>query len=100
MTTSNPVLSQFSDTFTVSPLNVNPNYFKNPNINFLLSNFKPSLMKTNVFETGISDHHKMISTIIKLHITRESPKKNTTETTRNLLPVTLVLNYLAKEEEE
>ena len=75
MTTSNPVLSQFSDTFTVSPLNVNPNYFKNPNINFLLSNFKPSLMKINVFETGISDHHKMISTIIKLHFTRESPKK-------------------------
>ena len=100
MTTSNPVQSQFSDTFTISPLNVNPNYFKNPNINFLLSNFKASLMKTNDFETGISDHHKMISTIIKLHITRESPKKNTTETTRNLLPVTLVLNYLAKEEEE
>ena len=31
-------------------------------------------MKTNVFETGISDHHKMISTIMKLHFTRESPK--------------------------
>ena len=31
-------------------------------------------MKANVFETGISDHHKMISTIMKLHFTRESPK--------------------------
>ena len=31
-------------------------------------------MKTNIFETGISDHHKMISTIMKLHFTRESPK--------------------------
>ena len=31
-------------------------------------------MKANIFETGISDHHKMISTIMKLHFTRESPK--------------------------
>ena len=31
-------------------------------------------MKTNIFETGISDHHKMISSIVKLHFTRESPK--------------------------
>ena len=30
-------------------------------------------MKTNVFETGISDHHK-ISTIMKLHFTRDSPQ--------------------------
>ena len=31
-------------------------------------------MKTNVFETGISDHQKMFSTIMKLNFTRESPK--------------------------
>ena len=31
-------------------------------------------MKKNVFETGISDYHKMTFTIIKLHFTRESPK--------------------------
>ena len=31
-------------------------------------------MKTSNFETGISDHNKMISTIMKLHFTRESPK--------------------------
>ena len=31
-------------------------------------------MKTNIFETGISDHHKIISTIMKLHFTRGSPK--------------------------
>ena len=37
---------------------------KNPScINILRKNFKisNSFMKTNVFETGISDHHKMIS---------------------------------------
>ena len=31
-------------------------------------------MKRNIFETGISDQHKMISTIMKLDSTRESPK--------------------------
>ena len=31
-------------------------------------------MKTNVIENGISDHHKMISTIMELHLTSESPK--------------------------
>ena len=78
MTTSNQILSQFLDTFVLSPLNVDPTYFKNSKnlccINLLLTNFKPSFMKTNVFETEISDHYKMISSIMKLHFTRESPK--------------------------
>ena len=78
MTTSNPILSQFLDTFALSPLNIDPTCFKNSKnpscIDLLLTNFKPSFMKTNNFETGISDHHKMISTIMKLHFSRESPK--------------------------
>ena len=77
MTTSNPILSQFLDTFTLSPLSIDPTCFKNSEnpscIDFLLTNFKPSFLKT-VFETGICDHHKMISTIMKLHFKRESPK--------------------------
>ena len=40
----------------------------------MLTNFKPSFMKANVSETRISDDHKMISTIMKLHFTKESPK--------------------------
>ena len=78
MTTSNPILSQFLDAFALSSLKVDPPCFKNSKnpscIDLLLTNFKPSFMKTNNFETGISDHHKMISTIMKLHFTRESPK--------------------------
>ena len=77
MTTSNPILSQFLDTFTLSPLSIDPTCFKNSEnpscIDFLLTNFKPSFLKT-VFETGICDHHKMISTIMKIHFKRESPK--------------------------
>ena len=78
MTTSNLFLSQILDTFALSPLNIDPTCFKNSKnqscIDLLLTNFKPSFMKTSAFETGISDHHKMISTIMKLHFTRESPK--------------------------
>ena len=78
MTTSNPILSQFLDTFALSPLNNDPTCFKNSKnpscIDLLLTNFKLSFMKTSNYETGISDHHKMISTIMKLHFTRESPK--------------------------
>ena len=42
-------------------------------IDLLLTNLKPNFTITNVFETGISDHHKMISTVMKLHFTLESP---------------------------
>ena len=77
MSTSNPILSQFLNTFVLSPLNIDPTCFKNSKnpsrIDLLLTNFEPSFMKTNVFKTGFSDHHKMISTIMKLHFTRESP---------------------------
>ena len=31
-------------------------------------------MKTNIFQTGLSDHHKIIFTIMKLYFTKESPK--------------------------
>ena len=79
MTTSNPILSRFLDTFALSPLIIVPTCFKNSKnpscIDLLLTNFKPSFMKTKIFETDISDHHKMISTIMKLHFTRESKTK-------------------------
>ena len=78
MTASNPILSRILDTFTFSPLNIDSFRFKNSKypscINLLPTNFKPSFMKINVFETGISDQHELISTIMKLYFTRESPK--------------------------
>ena len=78
MTTSNPILSKFLDRFALSSLNIDPTCFKNSKnpscIDLFLTYFKPSFMKTNVFETVISDHHKMITTIMKLHFTTESSK--------------------------
>ena len=64
MTISNPILSRFLHTFVLSPLNIDAICFKNSKnpscIDLLLSKFKPTFMKTNVFETGISDYHKKI----------------------------------------
>ena len=56
-------MTWYLDTFALLPSNINPTCFKNSK--------NPSCI---VFETGISDHHKMISTIIKFHFARESPK--------------------------
>lgn len=68
--------SPFADTYVLSPLN--PTCFKNlenPScIYLLLTNFKPSFLKTNVLKIGISDHNKMISTIMKVHFTRKNTK--------------------------
>ena len=98
MTTSNPILSQFLDTFALSSLNIDSTcskISKNPSrIHLLLANFKTSFIKTNVFEIGISDHHEMISSIMKLHFKREN-LTDITEITINLILITLVLNSLA-----
>ena len=98
MTMSNPILSQFLDAFALSPLNNDPTCFKNSKnpscIDLLLTNFKRSFMKINNFETDISDHHKMISTIMKLHFTRESPKTKYNKITVNLISIFLVPNSL------
>ena len=78
MATSNPILNKFLNTFALSPLDVDPTCVNNSKnsgcINLLRTNFKPSFMKTNVFETVVSGYHKMISTITKLYFTKESPK--------------------------
>ena len=55
MTTINPNLSQFLDTSALLPLSTNTTCFKNSKnpscIDLLLTNFKPSFIKTDVFET-------------------------------------------------
>ena len=43
-------------------------------IDLWMTNFRPSFMRTNVFETDISDLYKIISSIMKFYFTRESPR--------------------------
>ena len=45
-------------------------------IDLLIEKFKFSFMKTNSFETGLSDHHHMIYTILKTKFEKFKPKKS------------------------
>ena len=98
MTLSNPILSQFLDTLALSSLNIEPTSFKNSKnpscIDLLLTSFKPSFMKRNIFETGISDHHKMISTTLNYILLGKILKQNTFEITINFISITLFPNSL------
>ena len=89
MTVSNPNLNHFLDTFALSLLNIDQTCVKNTKnlscIDLFLTNSKPSFMKTNIFETGISDHHRMISAMMKLHFTRESPKTKYNQTNQTFV---------------
>ena len=68
MITINTILNQFFVFFALLPLNIDSFCFKNSKnlscIDLLLTYFKTSTMKLKVFETGISDHHKIISIIM------------------------------------
>ena len=44
-------------------------------IDLLITNSKFSFMKANSFETGLSDHHHMIYTILKTKFEKFEPKK-------------------------
>ena len=45
-------------------------------IDLLITNSKFSFMKSNSFETGLSDHHGMIYTILKTKFEKFKPKKS------------------------
>ena len=45
-------------------------------IDLLIAHSKFSFMKTNSFETGWSDHHHMIYTILKIKFEKFEPKKS------------------------
>ena len=65
------MLNHFLDIFYLSSLITEPTCFKsdsNPScIDLILTNSKNHFMKSSTFEPGISDFHKLTTTIMKLH---------------------------------
>ena len=67
MTPKNPKLNKFLEDHELYNLisepicfkSINPTYFHN-----FLTNKKTGFMKTHIFETGMSDHHKFIGVIL------------------------------------
>ena len=77
--------SEFSENFLNSFCNVNslktlnrgPTCFKNPSnpscIDLFLTNRQQGFQQTHVIETGISDFHKMVVTVMKTHYKKQKP---------------------------
>ena len=68
MTIENHYFNDFTEMFALSCLISKPTCFEsiNPTCIDIFLNNKPNLLKLSAnFETGLSDHHKLISTIMK-----------------------------------
>ena len=70
-------LSDLCDTFSLTNIINGKTYFKaqkGTSINVLLLNKPGSFHKMDIFETGISDHHKLILSVFRSFFTRIPPK--------------------------
>ena len=77
MTTENNHLNNLLQTYDLTALIKEPTCYQsqNPNIiDHFLTNLK-TFKHCQTFETGLSDHHKLISTIMKSGIFKGPPKK-------------------------
>ena len=75
---SNPSLLSFMDSQNFVSLMKNKTYFKGTCscIDFILTNRKYSFKNTSSYETGLSDHHHLIYSVMKkTTFKREEPKK-------------------------
>ena len=78
MVPNNPKLSELIDNHEICTLISEPTCFKSINptcIDNFLTNKKIRFMKTLTFETGVSDHHKLISTMLRSTFAKGKPKK-------------------------
>ena len=73
----NKFLNYFNETFNLKNLINEPTCFKSQTpsmIDVILTNHRSSFMKTAMLETGFSDHHKMIFSILKHTFAKGPPK--------------------------
>ena len=78
ITPNNPKSSELIADHELCTLISEPKCFKsiNPNcIDNFLTNKKTRFLKTLTFETGVSDHHKLIGTMLRSKFAKEKPKK-------------------------
>ena len=78
MTPKNPKLSELIGDHELCTLISEPTCFKSINptcIDNFLTNKKAPSMKTLTFETGASDHHKLIDTVLRSTFAKEKLKK-------------------------
>ena len=75
---SEPCLNDFCDIYNLKNLVKEPTCFKNPNnpscIDFFLTNRPRTFQYTTTTETGISDFHKLVVTVLKTFYKKQRPK--------------------------
>ena len=71
-------LNAFSNVNNLKSLNKEPTCFKNPNnpscIDLFLTNRSRYFQNTSTIETGISDFHKLVVTVLKMFYKKQKPK--------------------------
>ena len=78
LSTENSNLKNFMCSFDLESLINSPTCYKSTNpscIDLILTNKKNHFMKSATFETGLSDHHKLITTILRKTISKGNSKK-------------------------
>ena len=96
MTPNNPKLSELIPDHKLCSLKPEPTCFKSLNptcIHNLLTNKKNRFMKTLTFEMGVSDHHKLIDTMLRSTFAKGKPKKCFTVAIETLTIKSLKNNY-------
>ena len=85
---TNHYLSDLYDTFSLANLISSSTCFKSiseTSIDVFPTNRTRSFCNTAITETGVSDHHKLITSFFKLHIEQIPPKKVEYRNIRNLM---------------
>ena len=71
-------MSEFCDTYNLKSLIREPTCYKNPEnpscIDLILTNRPCSFQNSCVFETGLSDFHRMTVTVMKMHFQKLQPR--------------------------
>ena len=75
---TNIVMKTFFDTYNLKNLIKEPTCFKNTEnpscIDFIVTNKERSFAHTKIIETGLSDHHKLVLTVLKTYYVRPKAK--------------------------
>ena len=70
-------MADFLNVYNLKNLVYQKTCFKNPDnptcIDLILTNSPRSFQNTNVFETGLSDFHKLATTVLKIHFPKKNP---------------------------
>ena len=77
MTTKNSKVPDLMNAFCLQNLIKEPPYFKfivPITIDLIFTNQKSLFMKSNAYESGLSDFHKLTTTILRKSITRGNPR--------------------------